>query len=374
MPISCFEKIIEETCHKKYISGVVVCMASSDTRFEWSGAAGNLRVDDQYFIASTTKLYVTAIIFNFRQQGLIRLDDPLALYFSPWEIKGIHHYKGHDFSTEITIRQLLSHTSGLGDYFQGKAKHVAGSLEKSVVAGEDQSWNFEDVIRMTREIAPEFKPGQSGKAFYSDTNFQLLGKVIENVSGKSLSSVMKELIFQPLGLRCTYLYQDESDKRPVSLNYKDEHLWIPKAMSSFGADGGIVSTTNESMRYLQAFFKGELFPVEYLDEMSDWNRIFFPLEYGLGVSRFKLPRIFSPFKPFPELIGHSGLSGAFAFFCPERSLYMTGTVNQVARPGTSFKLMLELIEAYDKSGLSRTRLNKQEKRIPESPAEIHVDY
>jgi hypothetical protein len=58
--------------------------------------------------------------------------------------------------------------------------------------------------------------------------------------------------------------------------------------------------------------------------------------------RFRLPRIFSPFQAQPELIGHSGLSGAFAFYAPAKRTFITGTVNQLAYPDTSFRLMLKL--------------------------------
>jgi CubicO group peptidase (beta-lactamase class C family) len=116
-------------------------------------------------------------------------------------------------------------------------------------------------------------------------------------------------------------------------------------MCSFGADGGIVSTAEESMIFIKAFFNGQLFPKEYINEMKIWNNIFFPLQYGVGLARFKLPRIFSAFKSYPELIGHSGLSGAFAFYCPAKEIYFTGTVNQISNPSISYKLMIKLLSA-----------------------------
>ena len=73
----------------------------------------------------------------------------------------------------------------------------------------------------------------------------------------------------------------------------------------------------------------------------------FPLEYGLGLMRFKLPRIISPGFKFIELLGHSGLSGAFAFYNPDREVYLTGTVNQINNPGQSFRLMLKVMGLVD---------------------------
>ncbi|MBC8509379.1 MAG: serine hydrolase [Chloroflexi bacterium] len=132
--------------------------------------------------------------------------------------------------------------------------------------------------------------------------------------------------------------------------FKENPLLIPLAMTSFGPDGGIVSTTEEMMVFIRAFFRGDLFPPDYFNEMKQWNKIFYPLEYGVGLARFKLPRLFSPFKPMPELLGHSGLSGAFAFYSPDKNVYLTGTVNQIHHPDISFKLMLQLINVLQQQG------------------------
>ena len=76
--------------------------------------------------------------------------------------------------------------------------------------------------------------------------------------------------------------------------------------------------------------------------MARWNAIFFPMQYGWGMMRINLPRAFSPFKPFPEYVGHSGSTGSFAYRCPEKSLYLVGTVNQVANPGRPIRLMMRI--------------------------------
>lgn len=215
-----------------------------------------------------------------------------------------------------------------------------------MTAGIDQAWSFEQVIAEAKKMKPAFRPGEKGKALYSDTNYQILGHLIEIVSGKPLPAALQEFIIAPLGLHKTYLYTDSRDTRPAPFYYKKNRLDMPLAMTSFGADGGIVSTSAELMIFLRAFFGGKFFPVENLAWMKQWNRIFFPLEAGVGLTRFKLPRLFSPFQPLPECIGHSGLSGTVAFFAPGKNLYLTGTVNQVATPDRSFRLMLELLNQF----------------------------
>lgn len=343
------DKILIQTLKKKNIFGLTARVDSGADGWLWTGAAGNMSSSDKYFIASTTKLYTSAIVFRLRTEGLLQLDDELGTFLPEDLLTGIHVFRGRDYSRRITVRQLLCQTSGIADYFQGKpqgkprGESTRGiSLEHRITAGQDQSWSFEDVITSVKHMPAAFEPGKSNKALYSDTNYQLLGRIIEISSGKDYQQALADFILSPLQLVDTYLYTDSNDQRPVALNYKTGPLHIPKAMASFGPDGGIVSTVNESMVFLKAFFNGGLFPREYVAEFNSWNRVFFPLEYGLGVMRFKLPRVFSGFKPFPEFIGHSGLSGAFAYYCPVKDLYFTGTVNQIDKPGTSFKMMLGL--------------------------------
>jgi CubicO group peptidase (beta-lactamase class C family) len=119
-------------------------------------------------------------------------------------------------------------------------------------------------------------------------------------------------------------------------------------MTSIGADGGMVSTSTELLIFIEAFFSGKLFPKTIINDLQQWNRIFFPMQSGIGFHLFKLPWIFNPFGAVPYFIGHSGLSGALAYFCPEENIYVAGTVNQVAYPDLSFRTMIKLVQAIKK--------------------------
>lgn len=336
------QKIIHKNIDLKSVFGTVVNIRQGSE--SWSGAAGNLQVGQPYFIASTTKLFVTTVVLKLRAEGLLNLDDPIHSYLSPEIIDHLHVYKAEDCSRQITIRHLLAHTSGLPDYFQDKVDGSKGLLDH-ITTGKDQYWTFEEAIAMSKRVIPLFKPGTKGKAHYSDTNYQLLGKIIEQITGKSIAKVFEDMITHPLGLKQTYLYADVNDTLPATLYYKNKPLEIPKAMTSFKADGGLVSTAQESMLFITAFFEGKLFPKSYLEELYQWNRVMFPLEYGVGIMRFKLPRIFSPFKAIPVFVGHSGLSGAFMYYIPEKQVYITGTVNQIHNPQKSYQLMIRLLNA-----------------------------
>jgi len=337
-----FQNIINKTIDNKSIFGTVLTVVKGTE--SWTGSAGNLKPEQPYFIASTTKLYITAIVLKLKAEGKLSFDDKLSKFLSADIMNKLHIFKGLDYSNVLTVRNLLAHTSGLPDYFEDKGAD-GKSLYQKISEGDDQSWTFEQTVEMSKKMPPKFVPNPKGKAHYSDTNFQLLGKIIENINGKSIAEVMHDVIFQPLGLKQTYMYADATDKTPAIMYYKNKPLDICKAMTSFGADGGIVSTSAETMVFLKAFFNGYFFPKSYLPELYKWNSILFPLKYGVGIMKFQLPAIFTMFRKIPALIGHSGLSGAFAYYVPEKDVFFAGTVNQINNPGTSYKMLIQIVSS-----------------------------
>ena len=117
---------------------------------------------------------------------------------------------------------------------------------------------------------------------------------------------------------------------------------MPLALSSMAPDGGIVSNLTDSLTFLKAYFAGQLFDASHFERMYQWNALFFPIQYGYGLMRFKLPGWMTPFRQTPQLIGHSGSSGSFAFYAPNEKLYMAGTFNQIDKPSRPFNFMLKV--------------------------------
>lgn len=334
------DAIVKDAVDDKMIKGAVVSISTSD--FDWTGAHGNLSTDDAYFIASTTKLFTTTVIYQLVDEGRLQLDDKISEYLSDDIMNGLHVCKDEEHSHKITIRHLLANTSGLPDYFEGK-DDKGKVLSKELMKGHDEAWTFEETIAISKTMEPKFEPGKKNKALYSDTNFQLLGRIIEELTGLTISEAFNERIVEPLGLTNTYVYADENDATPVPLRYKKDELHIPKAMTSFAPDGGVVSNARESMIFIKAFFRGELFNANHIEEAQEWNNIFYPNEYGVGYMRYKLPKAYG----VPEVIGHSGLSGAFMWYCPEKDLFIAGTVNQLHKPGTSYRMVARLLSVLE---------------------------
>ncbi len=346
---SIIQQEVQKMTDQRWHTGVV--MVAGNEVAHYAGGAGDISPNTPYFIASATKLFVVTLFLQLADEQKLRLDDPIGKYISPELLQGLHVLDGVDHSAAITIRHLLAQTSGLPDYFSGKGPD-GRSLEKKLLAGQDRYWTAEEAVAMSKEMQPEFAPGTPGKAHYSDTNYQLLGIILQQITGRSFNTLIQERICRPLAMQSTYVYNDTADHKPVPLRYKKAELHIPMAMTSVTVDGGIVSTAEDMQVFLQAFHRGKLFKVEWLPEMMQWNPIFPPFDYGVGIMQFRLPGFYTLGRPTPALIGHSGLSGAFAFYSAEDNLYFTGTVNQLGKRGDSFKLIIRVIMQLrnDRSG------------------------
>ena len=306
------------------------------------GAAG------QYFIASTTKLYVTALVMQLRAEGRLDLRAPAATYLDPALLERIHVLRGVDSSRRITVEELLAHTSGIADYFE--QRRADGTTQIGRALEHDFSWTLDDVLRIARdELEPRFAPSAPGKAFYSDTNYQVLGALVEAVTGQTYEEALRDRILEPLGLEATYPFTAQTLDRYADVDamlYGSRPIVIPRAMASVRADGGIVSTARDGIVFLEAFMGGRLFPAEYLGEMQQrWNPIFRPLEYGVGLMRFALPRYYTLGRRVPPMIGHSGASGAVLYSVTDLDLYVSGTVNQVKKRSLSYNLLTRLVMA-----------------------------
>ncbi len=349
MKESTLEHAFEAISSKKGVSSAVFRVENGDGSFFWSKSYGEMHEDDRYFIASVTKLYITTIILMLVNQGKLKLQDPIRKYLPDDMITGLHVIKEVDYSQDITIKHLISNTSGLPDYFFHKLPN-GKTFASNILEGVDVSLSLEDTIRYVKDFTPKFPPGKKGKAAYSDTNYQLLQKIIEVVCDQPLSEVFQKRIFDRLDLKHTYAYTDITDTRPVPYNYGMKKLWVPKYMATITGEGGIVSTAKEVMVHTKSFFQGEFFAKEEIESLKQWNIILPPpslFYFGVGLEKLFVPRIISPLKPIGEILGFWGQTGSFAFYHPKTDLYFSGTTNQINGAGhaAALKAMLRIIKS-----------------------------
>ncbi len=306
--------------------------------------------DRPYFIASITKLFTVAVTMQLRSEGAFALDTPVAEILGEQTMQGLVVHDGLDYAAKITVRQLLAHTSGIADHYEDRDADNVCLADR--LADEDRFWSFEELLQLTRRLPSPFVPGQPGRAHYSDTNFQLLGRVAEICDGERFDTVVRRRIIEQLGLQHTWhLTLDTQDRYEAvaPVFRKRRRLKIPLTLASSLPDGGVVSTTTDQLRFVRAFTSGELFPSAYLDEMTaQWNRLsssFGPLRYGLGLMRFALPRSQTLFMRLPTMIGHSGSFGSVLYYAPTSDLYIAGTVNQTHPRSLPYPLVARILMA-----------------------------
>lgn len=332
------QALIDNESQKANTQSVLLGVQSAEGQLNFQGAAGEASPDSPYFIASVTKMYTATVIMQLVDEGRLDLDASISDYLPDGLLDGIHVHEGVDYSHQLKVYQLIHQTSGLADYYEDE-------FIEDFKNNRDRAYNLDDVLTMVRGLKPSAAP-DSGKSYYSDTNYQLLGAVVEAITECPVAQVFQDRIFGPLELDQTYVFDHTVQcSTPIPLHNKSQRLDFPLALSSMAPDGGIVSTLADSLHFLRAYFDGDLFNKANFERMYQWNALFFPMQYGYGLMRFKLPRWMTLFRDTPELIGHSGSSGSFAFYAPRQKLYMAGTFNQIDKPSRPFNFMLKVATA-----------------------------
>lgn len=350
---SALQQLLERRVADGSVRHTVLAVASGDGRFHWSGAAGlahggsspPMSVSTPIRIASITKLYTATVVMRLEEQGLVALDDPMARYLPHWLIDGIAVRDGIDYTDRITLRQLLAHRSGIADYYNTPGPD-GQSLYQRFVADPTRRWTVEETIAWARQLPATSAP--DGRTTYSDTNYQLLGKVIEAVTHQPLHEVYDDLLFRPLGLKRTWLegYPPANlapASAPAHVFEGARDIDAVRANGSYWADGGIVSTADEMIVFLKALHEGRILQPSTVERMHAWQPMRFPLQYGYGTMRFALPWPLDAALGLSELWGHSGSTGSFLYRADDSDLYIAGTLDQTDSQRAPFMLIAQVL-------------------------------
>lgn len=296
-------------------------------------------LDTPMLMASTTKLFTTTCILALAEEGKLSLQDKISKYLDSDLLKGLHVYKGHEYSLALTVEHLLFQTSGLPDYYLDQKEDLFKRVKQ-----EDFSFNFKEEVSWIREMKPRFAPGTKDKAYYSDINFDLLGRIIEKANRSTLQEAYEKYIFTPLNLKNTYLANKTSDFVPHTY-YKEERIERSEFIRSCYASGGGITTARELMIFLKAFWEGKLFGKEVFKQLQGHKHLqmsFYPIHYSGGYMNIEVGY---PFGKKDTLVGHSGSTGAFAFYCPEKDLFFVGDIPQIDSPSTCIRFVMRAVMA-----------------------------
>lgn len=286
----------------------------------------NRTIDTPMLMASVTKLFTTTCILVLLQEGKLTLEDKIASFLEEDIVTGLHIFKGKEYSFDLTVAHLLFQTSGLPDFFL----EGSGALYTKVKE-RDFSYSFEDELGWIKSMKPIFAPGTPKKAYYTDANFDLLGKIIEVINGSTLQQAYAKYIFEPLELKQTFLAVENEDEIPYTYQ-KGKKMQRPLFIRSAYASGGAITTARELMIFIKAFYGGKLFDHIILSRLTRSNPLqmsFYPIHYAGGYMNVKASY---PFGEKYTLMGHSGSTGSFAFYCPEKDLFFVGDVPLIDSP------------------------------------------
>lgn len=334
-----YESLFNKFNQKKYIYESLLLIENGAGNTIFSKAYGEKSIDSPIAAASITKMFTATCIFVLVQNGLVSLNDKLLKYYTPYFLNGLHTYKGKDYSCELRISDLLFQTSGLADIYE----EGSDSIKKQAILS-DIYFSFTDKIALTKKRMAHFAPDTGLKAHYTDINYDILGDIIEKVTQSPLEQVFQNYIFAPLCMTRTYLPISEKEHIPT-IYYKAKPLYRPKFIICSRASGGCITTIRELMIFTKAFFNGKLFDKKLLNELTEYRKLqatMTPIQYGSGYMRIKMKSLSTSFMGQGSLIGHSGSTGAFAFFYPHRDLFFVGDFNQMKYPSLPVRFVMQL--------------------------------
>ncbi|MGW3247221.1 serine hydrolase domain-containing protein [Streptomyces sp. NPDC001070] len=295
-----------------------------DARGTWTGTSGRADlhhrqlppVDGRFRAGSTTKSLVATTVLQLVADKKVRLDAPIGHYL-PHLVPG---------GQRITVRQLLSHRSGLYDYTDSLWH---GSLSQ-LYQTRFRHWSTQQLLAEAFRHAPYFAPGSAGH--YSNTNYIVLGMLIQKVTGNTPEQEITDRIIRPLGLNHTHFPGSS-----VRIHGPHAHGYLrlngpgspltditEQSMSSASTAGSLISTTHDLNRFFGALIGGKLLPPRLLHAMQDTQ----PLQrgatdYGLGLSRLTDPS-------YGTAYGHTGSApgySTYSFTTADNSRQVTLSLN-----------------------------------------------
>lgn len=314
------------------LPGAVLYVA--DERGSWTGAAGfanmatgrEMQTCTPHRIASVTKSFMALATLRLVQQRELSLDDPIDRWLTPQRAAQFER------SDRVTVRQLLDHSSGYANF----------TLPISIRLFNRpwQSWSTDQALEVAATQGRIFdEPGL--RHDYANTNYLLLAEVLEGATGQPHEELLRELVFEPAGLkRTTYepnltTLPEDLDHGYLELHAKGELVDVTQtyALNVIGPDGGIVSTAADVGALLRAVFHTQaLLDDEQRAELAQWRQAESEWGfdgYGLGFGRWVTP--------YGEGIGHTGqefgyLTFAYHFPQTQTTIVLMANASSISVP------------------------------------------
>lgn len=253
------DSLVEGWASEPAIPGVLLYIQKGDA-VVYAGAAGSVRKEGgapvtpetPFRTASVGKLFTAATVLRLYEQGRLDIDAPVADYLDEKTLRGIVVVDGVDYWDQFTVRQLLAHRAGVGS---------VDSDPLSFIGLLYQPWKRRspaDLARWGRGVTPAGRPGEVSA--YSSTGYNLLGLVVEAVTGEPFHTTVRREVLDRLAMSHTFEAVHEWTGAPPMLH---PYIgWFDMALYHPGfefADGGYVTTAPDLAAFGLAIARGELF-------------------------------------------------------------------------------------------------------------------
>lgn len=333
------QTLIEDEIEKAGIPGILIEVVTPE--WTWKSAAGSsspltgepANPDMRFLIASVTKSVTSIAILKLVEEGKLDLADPIEKWLPAELMDRISNGK------EMTIRQLLDHTSGIADYDEQ-------SINLEELHNPDVPVPYQVSLEQGLSASPLFSPGTNYT--YSNVNYILLTLIIDAASGIPYEDYVTRNIIIPAGLNDTFIQHTNHIPGPhIRATMPDENGTINDFTDLYiffdrGA-GDIVSTVSDMNRLHQALRQGDLLRNESIADMEKPTPQSGKTGYGLGYTTTQV----SP--PDITVQGHTGgYPGSFSFwyYLPEKDAYLTYDLNSIGSAPNAMKTIRSSILQY----------------------------
>ncbi|NQX62142.1 serine hydrolase domain-containing protein [Paenibacillus qinlingensis] len=347
---SYFAKLLKSSRHQ---TGLQVWIESHGFTYRYAAgriSASNgaaIRPNQPFHTASIGKVFTAVLLMKLAESGKLSLDSPVETLLPPSELENLFVYRDVDYAHQVTIKQLLGHTSGLADYFEDPVIHKPMFIQR-ILANPQGWWTPETLIAFTRENQGSFGTPAS-RFHYSDTGYILLGRIIERVTGKSFSDNLHDEIFSPLRMNDSYLMFYSQPKHTPAEPIQD--IWLNKVeisrmpcLSCDWAGGGIVTTPQDLLLFQKALWNGTGLEASSLQAMTTFTHQFRNgIHYGLGMMELQFEGFFFLLRGLPRLQGHSGILGTHMFSHPETETHIVMNFGSSTAIVRSYKALIEVV-------------------------------
>lgn len=342
------------------ISSAVLTIYSDTRHLNETYAAGytgeNLSepvtVEHPWYSASIGKTFTASLIGILCEQGRIGLDNPISQYLDDSLLEGLFVFGGTDYSNRVTVRHLLAHISGIGDYYEDPV--VRGdTMTERLKSQPDKVWTPLELVAFTREYQQAVSaPGDT--FHYSDTGYILLGFIIEKVTGQEFHEVMHENILDPLDMYDTYVVFKSKPVIPQKLDILEVYIdgidFSDTNILSFDwSGGGLITTMSDLLKFSKALHGGKIVSADTLAMMTDFRHEYDNgVHYGLGMMEFRFGE-FSPFlKGLPDICGGVGSTSAFMMYDTMNDIHIIANFGSVGFMEESVPFLADVLMTVDR--------------------------